>query len=292
MAKIRAYKLAEELGIERAEIVEKAAAVGIELKSPMSSLDDEEAEQLREKLGKPSAPKGEMVERRVEGRGGATIIRRKKKKAPEPEPEPEEPEVEEPAAEEAAEPVEPEAEPEPIAAEADSPAEDAVAPEATEPGVADVAAAGPPSGPAAGAGPAGPAADRKAGAAAAKTETAGATKPKKQFREVVNLREQEQLARQATGRATARRPVSVDPRAFQNPRRKRRDAAASKAPAAAAPRQSKRVVSVDGVISVAELAKQLGAKGAEVQGKLMGYGTMVSINQTICLLYTSDAADE
>ncbi|NNL66842.1 MAG: translation initiation factor IF-2, partial [Myxococcales bacterium] len=38
---------------------------------------------------------------------------------------------------------------------------------------------------------------------------------------------------------------------------------------------------LEGSISVAELAKQLGAKGADVQGKLMGLGTMVSINQTI-----------
>ncbi len=33
MAKIRAYKLAEELGMERAEFVEKAGAAGVELRS-------------------------------------------------------------------------------------------------------------------------------------------------------------------------------------------------------------------------------------------------------------------
>ena len=42
MAKIRAYRLAEELGIDRAEIVERPAAVGIELKSAMASLDDDD----------------------------------------------------------------------------------------------------------------------------------------------------------------------------------------------------------------------------------------------------------
>ena len=51
MANIRAYKLAEELGIDRHEIVEKAAEVGIELKNAMASLDDDEVALLREKLG-------------------------------------------------------------------------------------------------------------------------------------------------------------------------------------------------------------------------------------------------
>ena len=37
-AKVRAYKLAEELGIDRAEIVEKAKAVGVEL--PVQDLDE------------------------------------------------------------------------------------------------------------------------------------------------------------------------------------------------------------------------------------------------------------
>jgi len=267
MAKIRAYKLAEELGIERAEIVDQAATVGIELKSPMSSLDEDAADQLREKLGKPAAPKGEVVERRLEGRDGATIIRRKRKAAPEPPPEPE-PELV-PAAEAPPETPtdEPEIEPEPAAVDAIAAAEAASA----------GAEAKPPPRP-----PAGPAADAERGAARpAGPEAPRAAKPKKQFREVVNLREQEQLARQATGRTSARRPISVDPRAFQSPRRKRRDAAPKASPAAAAPRTAKRVVRVEGEISVAELAKQLGAKAAEVQGKLMGLGTMVSLNQTI-----------
>ena len=36
MAKIRAYILAQELGIGRTEFVEKAAALGVELKSSMT----------------------------------------------------------------------------------------------------------------------------------------------------------------------------------------------------------------------------------------------------------------
>jgi hypothetical protein len=43
MANIRAYKLAEELGIDRAAIVERAAELGIELKNPMAAVDDETA---------------------------------------------------------------------------------------------------------------------------------------------------------------------------------------------------------------------------------------------------------
>ena len=39
MAKIRAYKLAEEFGIERGDFVEKAASLGVLLKSPMATVD-------------------------------------------------------------------------------------------------------------------------------------------------------------------------------------------------------------------------------------------------------------
>jgi len=276
MAKIRAYKLAEELGIERAEIVEKAAAVGVELKSPMSSLDDDEADQLREKLGKPPEKKGRVVERRVEGRGGATIIRRKRKAEPEPEPAPPPPE---PVAEEVPEAPEPEIEPVPEPVAASDPIAEAEAAAAAEsrPAARAEPKTAPPTGPAADK-------DRPGDDRPAAPESPRAAKPKKQFREVVNLREQEQLARQATGRTTARRPVQIDPRAFQSPRRKRRDVVQKPRPSAAAAAdapKARRVVRVEGEISVAELAKQLGAKAAEVQGKLMGLGTMVSLNQTI-----------
>ncbi|MEE8312978.1 MAG: translation initiation factor IF-2 [Myxococcota bacterium] len=107
---MRAYKLAEEFGIERDELLIKAAELGIELRSPMVSLDDEQIATLREKLG--SGPNVETVERRV----GTTVIRRRRKKVAEPAPaapEPAEdlptsepfPELEEPAAVEASEPA-------------------------------------------------------------------------------------------------------------------------------------------------------------------------------------------
>jgi translation initiation factor IF-2 len=50
---------------------------------------------------------------------------------------------------------------------------------------------------------------------------------------------------------------------------------------AEAPKPVRRVVRVEGSITVAELARQLGAKAAELQGRLMGLGTMVSLHQTI-----------
>jgi translation initiation factor IF-2 len=268
MAKIRAYKLAEELGIERGELVEKAAEVGIELKSPMAGLEPEQAQELREKLGGVKARK-DMVERRVEREGATTVIRRRKKAArveppPEPiaelvvptvgevqppteievaavEPAPEEPEaeVEEPEIEVPVVPVPPPAEPGAPRVVAKAPE---VAPEATP--------------------------DRKG-------------KQRKRVREVVNLREQEQFARQVTGRTSPRRTTVIDPRAMVSPRRRRRDGQPPKVPAKAVPKEQKRVIRVEGEISVGELARLLGVKAAQIQGKLMALGTMVSVNQSV-----------
>ena len=86
MAKIRAYKLAEELGIDRAEFVERATAAGVTVRSAMVSLDEDEANELREKLG-GSKQKQVVTERRVQRGAGATVIRRRRKVA-EPEPAP------------------------------------------------------------------------------------------------------------------------------------------------------------------------------------------------------------
>jgi translation initiation factor IF-2 len=269
MANIRAYKLAEELGIDRAAIVDRAAEVGIELKSPMAAVDDETAAQLREKLGKVAEPTSVVTERRVQQSGGSAVIRRRKKAAEIPAPEavveevaaaalestgelesaPEEPEIapEEPVVEVA----EPEPIPTPVAAEAEvvssrPSAGLRLAPDAPE------RAPGP---------------DRSG-------------RQRKLVREVVNLREQETLARQAVGRAPVRRQVTVDPRTAASPRRKRRDALNRPAAAKAASDQ-RRVLRIEGTISVGELARQLGSKAPDVQRKLMALGTMVSINHVI-----------
>ncbi len=281
MANIRAYKLAEELGIDRAAIVDRAAEVGIELKSPMAAVDDETAAQLREKLGKAAEPTSVVTERRVQQSGGAAVIRRRKKAAeiePEPvveelpaspaesiaaEPEPslEEPEIapDEPVVEVA----EPEPIPAPIAAEAEEVVSQRpsaglrLAPDAPE------RAPGP---------------DRSG-------------RQRKLVREVVNLREQETLARQAVGRAPVRRQVTVDPRTAASPRRKRRDAL-NRPAAAKSTSDQRRVLRIEGSISVGELARQLGSKAPDVQRKLMALGTMVSINTSIDVATAAKVAAE
>ena len=280
MANIRAYKLAEELGIDRAAIVDRAAEVGIELKSPMAAVDDETAAQLREKLGKAAEPTSVVTERRVQQSGGSAVIRRRKKAAeiaPEPvveeiaaaaseptgEPETAPAEAEIAPDEPVVEVAEPEPIPAPIAAEAEEvvsqrpSASLRLAPDAPE------RAPGP---------------DRSG-------------RQRKLVREVVNLREQETLARQAVGRAPVRRQVTVDPRTATSPRRKRRDALNRPAAAKSASDQ-RRVLRIEGTISVGELARQLGSKAPDVQRKLMALGTMVSINTSIDVATAAKVAAE
>jgi len=278
---VRAYKIAEELGIERNEFVEKAKALGIELRNAMATLDEEQITLLREKLSikKTSG----VTEARVERKGGAVIRRRKRTAEAEPEA------VLAPLELVATEPA-PAAE-----SEAETAGEGAPEPE-LEPAAAAAAAAADAEAPA------------RAGAPATEESREGAARPRpaprddgsaeraghsrKQFKEVVNLREQEQLARQVTGR-TGARPTVIDPRAYASPRRKRRDALPARRPlAAAAPKPGKRVVRVEGGVSVAELARQLGVKAPQVQGKLMSFGTMVSIHQSIDVETASRVAKE
>ena len=269
MAKVRAYKLAEELGIDRNEFVEKAKAFGVELKSAMASIDDEVASALREKFG--GGPRQEMVEKTVESEGGRKVIRRRRRAKVEPPPPPA-------PAMPVAKPVA--AEPAPLspalaALEAEEPGveEPARVPEA-EPAPEPIAPAEPqPLAARPGAGP--------AGREAAAPEAPGKGKQRKRVREVVNLREQEQIARQVSGRTIVRRPVTLDPRVLQSPRRKRRDAPVQPRVAKAAPKASKRVIRVEGSISVGDLARELGQKAPAVQGKLMALGTMASVTQAV-----------
>jgi translation initiation factor IF-2 len=270
----RAYKLAEELGIDRNEFVAKAKEAGVELRNAMATLDDAQVALLREKL---SAKKSDRItEARVEVTGGAAVIRRRKRAEPEPAP------VAEPAAPPQPEPAPVAVQPEP-APEPELPAPPAEAPPEGEAEPAPIAASGEPATEEDEEAPAkaplrGRTAPREDAAAAADR----AAQSRKQFREVVNLREQEMLARQVVGRTAAPRVPVVDPRSMASPRRKRRDAPVKKSvAAAAAAKPGKRIVRVEGDISVAELARQLGVKAPQIQGKLMGLGMMVSIQQTI-----------
>ncbi|NQZ95059.1 MAG: translation initiation factor IF-2 [Myxococcales bacterium] len=284
MANIRAYKIAEELGIDRSEFVEKAAVIGVTLKSPMASIDGETADLLRQKLGGVKK-KGPVTERRVETRAGGAVIRRRKKIEPVPEPvvvaEVPASEVETREAVPVVEPIEAEA---PALPEAPSEPEPVVpipapGPErSSQPAFAakDQAGTGPESGQ--GQGPS-PGADR------------GAAKQRKRAREVVNFKEQERLASQATSRGALRRQVMLEPRNLTSPRRKRRDAPA-KPVAKSAPQEVKRVARVEGSVAVGELARMLGAKAPDVQRKLMALGTMVSINQAIDIETATKVAAE
>jgi translation initiation factor IF-2 len=276
---VRAYKIAEELGIERNEFVEKAKALGIELRNAMATLDEAQIALLREKLSVKKT--SGVTEARVERKGGAAVIRRRKRTEAEPEPVPAPPALE-PVAVEAAAPVE--AEPEALPEAAPEPALEPAAVAAAQPEAAvRPAAAGEEGREAA---PRPRPAPRDEGAAER------AAHSRKQFKEVVNLREQEQLARQVTGR-TGVRPTVIDPRAYASPRRKRRDALPARKPlTAAAPKAGKRVVRIEGGVSVAELARQLGVKAPQVQGKLMAFGTMVSIHQAIDVETASRVAKE
>jgi translation initiation factor IF-2 len=271
VAKVRAYKLAEELGIDRNEFVERAALEGVELKNPMAALEPEQVDLLRNKLGSPSADKASMDEHRVEGKAGSTILRRRRKKVVAPPPEEAAPVVAEVAP--TSESVTEEAA---AAATDEAPALEAVPDPVAEPAAASAAAAG----------AAAPAA--KTDAAAAPRKRPGAEEPpdrkgkqRKRVREVVNLKEQDQVKLQYAGRGGPRRRTSVvAPRTAVNPRSKRRDKLNKPAVAKAADDQQK-TIRVAGEISVGELAKLLGAKAPAIQGKLMALGIMVSVNQTV-----------
>jgi len=291
MAKIRAYKLAEELGIDRAELVEKARAFGVELKNPMAQLEASDAELLREKLGGVSARGGaQVVEERVERKGGA-VIRRRKRVSAEPPPETVAPE---PAAEagEAAEPeVEPDVTEPPVTEPAPEPVEPAPVeepeptPEPIQPAAEAPAAAAPREAPAR------PAPGGEAPAPTAAPDRKG--RQRKRVREVVTLQEQEKFARQLTGRAASiRRPAVVDPRTMASPRRKRRDALPPKPAAKAPAKAEKRVIRLDGPTQVGELARQLGQKARDVQARLMKLGTMVAITQSLDVDTATKVADE
>lgn len=287
MANIRAYKLAEELGIDRNEFVEQAVQHGVELKSVMASLDEAAVELLREKIGGATRKKRAMDEHRLEGKGGRTVVRRRKRKEPEPEPEPiaeiaiaEEPVVAAPT--EGAE-----------EAEIDTPSE--ATPDSVEEGLAaaaeaaagsDVAAKVSDTGPSKPASPAGAHEGRDGRSGPGASEPGGSAdrkgKQRKRVREVVNLQEQEQFARQITSRSSGqRRVVTTAPRSAVKPRARRRDKLSPKPTAAAIEASKTRHVRVSGDISIGELSKQAGLKAPAIQGKLMAHGIMVSVNQRI-----------
>jgi len=79
MAKIRVYEIAKEIGIESKVLVEKLKALGFEVKSHASALEESEARDVVENL--KIERKANVVEKRIDDR----VIRRRRK-APPPRP--------------------------------------------------------------------------------------------------------------------------------------------------------------------------------------------------------------
>ncbi len=277
-AKIRAYKIAEELKIDKDEFLKRAADAGIALKNAMVALDDEQVAELRAKLGGAGAAK--LVDERV---GGAVIRRRKKVAEPEPVP------VPEPAvaaavateAEPAAAPAPPvELEPEVPVELPEAPQPPAAPPPAVE--VQPLAARG-----------AQPATEGTAPAprgvapavgtgvsvrAPAETEAARlARRPvRRQALETANLREQETLARQMRGNIQTqleRRRQLVEQQSRIQSRRRRVAVPAGSPRRPMIARERKKLLKLAGPISFTELSAALGVKVNELMRRLRALDT-------------------
>jgi translation initiation factor IF-2 len=258
MAKTRAYKLAEELKLEPDEFIQKVRSFGIEVRSKMASIDEEQADEIRKRLG------ATIADARVERRVGSSVIRRRKRVDPVPPPEVvETPEAEAPitaapvaeqASAEAVVEAPVVAEPEPNAL----PEQEAVAARAApeekpkpSPGSSPVRTVTPP------------------------TDT-GREAPRRPARraanQAANLKEQDSLARTMLGNVQHRleqRRLIVERQSRLDPRRRR--ASATRKPAVAgAP--AKKVVRLTGPIRFAEFATQSGVRVRQLlrKGRQLG----------------------
>jgi len=296
---MRAYKLAEELGLSREDLIKSAAELGIEIRNPMATIDEDQANTIRRKL--TAAAEVETVQKRV----GTDVIRRRKRKteaepeealgtATEPDAAQSEPEAPGFAAEAvasaggeieppgAATPVE---ETEALAASAareslaGAPGARPLAPATTPVRVVeDPLLAHPPA--AAGAAEAVPA--RRGAAAPTPREIepesdsmpfaggAGrkAPRPTRPARADLTLREQETIARMMRGgnvqAQLERRRLLVEQQSRAQPQRKR-SAAPARKQLPPAPGKTKRLVRIGTRIAVAELSRRTGAKVRDLQ---------------------------
>ncbi|ADH86560.1 translation initiation factor IF-2 [Desulfurivibrio alkaliphilus] len=133
MKKIRVYELAKEAGLENKVLVARLQEDGYQVKSHSSTLTEDEAREIRVKLGLLQT---ETKEKRIQDQGRRTIIRRRKA-------------VVQPPAEEApAAPESPAESTAPAAEEAEQPAAAPEAPAAPAEGVAPPVSAAPEAGPA------------------------------------------------------------------------------------------------------------------------------------------------
>ena len=264
MAKVRAYKIAEELGLDREEFLKKAADMGISLRTPMVSVDEEQVEQLRQRLG-AKAPL-ERDEKRI----GTTVIRRRRKAPPKPvEPEPELAPAEL-QAEELAEPEPMVAEEAPPVAEPAAPVEEGVPPAELEPPLEaerpaavqeqPITPAGPPQPPPAEAPVQPPAAKRLV---------------RRQAIQGMQLREQETLARMLRGNVQThlerRRQIVEQQSRIQS--RRRRPVGGAPARKRPSPSEKKKFVKLDGPIAFQELSRRMGVKLNEILRRAEALGT-------------------
>src|SRR3989338_2529275 len=79
MTKIRVYELAKEAEMENKDLVAALIEMGYAVKSHSSSLDDETAQDIRQRLG---IGQTRTEEKRIQGAGRTTIIRRRTKNVP------------------------------------------------------------------------------------------------------------------------------------------------------------------------------------------------------------------
>jgi len=88
MSRVRVYELAKEAGMSSKALAEKLIEQGYDIKGHSSTVDAEEAEQIRKSVLKTSNT--ELVEKRISDNKGTTVIRRRSKvirRRPEAEPE-------------------------------------------------------------------------------------------------------------------------------------------------------------------------------------------------------------
>ena len=63
MGKLKVHEIAKELGVSSKEVIEKAKAIGIEITSHLSSVEDDVANKIRKEFGKKAGGKSFRKER-------------------------------------------------------------------------------------------------------------------------------------------------------------------------------------------------------------------------------------
>ncbi|MEA3467778.1 MAG: translation initiation factor IF-2 [Thermodesulfobacteriota bacterium] len=75
MSRVRIYELAKEAGMASKALAEKLIALGYDIKGLSSTVDDETALKIRKEVLQSS--ESELVEKRIDAKSGATVIRRR-----------------------------------------------------------------------------------------------------------------------------------------------------------------------------------------------------------------------